>query len=105
MLILCLNAERFKVEKKQGLLYHRCYFKFFFCQFLICLRCSSLYSQCNVNNSARINGAAVQNAMNSHHTYCIKIHFINLCIGLNISRAHGAIIESKCKATKHVLNF
>lgn len=78
---------------------------FNFSQFLICLRCSSLCSQCIMNNSTRINRAAVQNATNSHHTYCIKIHFINLCIGLNIPRAHSAIIEGKCKATKHVLNF
>lgn len=97
-----MDADQFKVEKA-GLYSCRCYISF--CQFLICLRCSSLCSQCIMNNSTRINRAAVQNATNSHHTYCIKIHFINLCIGLNIPRAHRAITEGKCKATKHVLNF
>lgn len=75
-----------------------------FFPFLIFSRCCSLHFQHKVNSSTRINRAAVQNAMHSHHTYCIKIHFINLCVGLNISRAHGAIIESVCMATKHGLN-
>lgn len=76
----------------------------FFFPFLIFSRCCSLHFLQKVNSSARINRAAVENAMHSHHTYSIKIHFINLCVRLNISQAHGAIIESVCKATKHVLN-
>lgn len=101
LIVSCINTNHFKVENMAFSVFS----DLDFFQVLICSTCCSLHLQHRVNNSVRINRAAVQNALQSHHTCCIKICFINLCIGLSVFRAYGVKRDSECVQTKHVQNF
>lgn len=75
LVLCCLSLTTSKYKSFKG--WNMAFYVSDFFPFAICSRCFGLHFQKKVNNSTRITRAGVQNAMHSHHTYCIKIQIIN----------------------------